>query len=214
MTNKMHITLHNYTMCAAEQTHITAIVQTQLESQFSIWMTRGWPADQDELGFEITNRVAIGIRLALATCEHRAIALHDGKDSYFIESNIPEQGGKRRRSRQKPIEDSFFSIGQVLDVRERMKCWLRSALSIDKGVRRFFRRIDRGLKHKQVARYQKQFLERQHQMLTVIDQAERQRDVKLSQFEWIEIIDRQPAIIDLQSEHLAYEHCLTDQVTL
>src|SRR6266404_7132772 len=122
----MHVTFLSYTLRAAEPTRITTIVQTQVEPQFIIWTTGGRPADQSEMGFKIANRVAVGIRLALETCEHRAIALHDGKDSYFIESNIPEQGGKRRRSRQKPIEDGFFSIGQILDVRERMKCWLRS----------------------------------------------------------------------------------------
>src|SRR5438132_209291 len=114
----MHVTFLSNTLSAAEPTRITTIVQTQLESQFIIWTTGGWPADQGELGFEITNRVAIGIRLALATCEYRAIALHDGKYSYFVESNIPEQGGKRRRSRQKPIEDGFLRVGPVLDISE------------------------------------------------------------------------------------------------
>src|SRR5439155_27022096 len=145
----MHVTFLSHTLSAAEPTRITAIVQTQLESQFSIWMTRGWPADQGELGFEITNRVAIGIRLALATCEDGAIALHDGKYSYFVESNIPEQGGKRRRSRQKPIEDCFLRIGQVLDIGERMKCWFGPARGIDKRSGRLFRRIDRSFQDEQ-----------------------------------------------------------------
>src|SRR5207237_8935066 len=98
--------------------------------------------------------------------------------------------------------------------RKRMKHRLRPALSIDKGFRRSLWRIDCSLQDKQFARDQKQFLEREHQMLAVINQAECKRDVELTRLTGIEIVNRHAPIIDLQPEQLTHKHRLADEIAL
>src|SRR5438552_1226236 len=95
-----------------------------------------------------------------------------------------------------------------------MKHWFASAFGIDKGFRRSLWRIDRSFQDQQIAGHQKQFLEREHEMLAVVDQPKPQCDIELAHFNRIEIVNRLSLVIDFQTQHATHKLSLANQIAL
>src|ERR1043166_269104 len=95
-----------------------------------------------------------------------------------------------------------------------MKRWFGSAHRIDKRLRHFPWRIDCCFKNQESARDQKELLQRQHQVLAVVNQTERQRDIELAQFAWVDIVNRHALVSDIKSQNFLNKISLANEFTL
>src|ERR1043166_1937899 len=94
-----------------------------------------------------------------------------------------------------------------------MKRWFGSAHRIDKRLRHFPWRIDCCFKNQESARDQKELLQRQHQVLAVVNQTERQRDIELAQFAWVDIVNRHALVSDIKSQNFLNKISLANEFT-
>src|SRR5207253_3685009 len=72
----------------------------------------------------------------------------------------------------------------------------------------------RGLHDKQFARNRKKFFERQHEVLAMIDETEREGNVELANGKRIEIVNRHPTVLNVEPQRCPHEDGLADQATL
>ena len=78
----------------------------------------------------------------------------------------------------------------------------------------FLRRVDGCLDDEQLARHGEEFFEREDEVLAVVYESERERDVELPRRARVEVVDGRATVLDVEREHFAHERGLTYEVAL
>src|SRR3954452_3036592 len=106
-----------------------------------------------------------------------------------VETDVPEEGLQGGRPGEKPVENLFLCFRGIVGKKERMQRLPDLAERLNERLGRFFRRDDGGLDDQELVRHIVKPLEREDEVLEVINEAQRERDIEPANRSRIEVVN-------------------------